>query len=228
MTTVPPAATGVPSAASAAAAAPAGAARQLDEQSRRTITADFNTFLTLLTTQMQNQDPLQPIESTEFVAQLAQFSAVEQQIQTNERLGDLLGAMAGGAGLAQWLGRSVRGPAQAAFSGAPIEVYPPPAPAEAKGAALLVRDASGKLVAEVPYEVGATKVTWDGKTKSGDAAPAGLYTFEARHLGKDNDATTAPAEVYAKVIEARLADGAAVLALEGGGQVEAAKVTAVR
>ena len=51
-----------------------------------TISSDFETFLRLLTTQMQNQDPLNPMESTEFASQLAQFSAVEQQVRSNELL----------------------------------------------------------------------------------------------------------------------------------------------
>lgn len=51
--------------------------------------SDFQTFLQLLTAQMRHQDPLEPLDSTQFVAQLAAFSSVEQQIQTNAKL-DLL------------------------------------------------------------------------------------------------------------------------------------------
>lgn len=50
------------------------------------LNGDFETFLRLLTTQLQNQDPLDPTNSTEFVAQLANFSSVEQQVQTNTKL----------------------------------------------------------------------------------------------------------------------------------------------
>ena len=45
---------------------------------------NFSTFLTLLTSQLQNQDPLSPMDSTQFTQQLVQFSQVEQQIKTNE------------------------------------------------------------------------------------------------------------------------------------------------
>jgi flagellar basal-body rod modification protein FlgD len=51
---------------------------------------DRNAFLKLLITQMQNQDPLQPMDNTEFIAQLAQFSALEQTQQTNDNLGTLM------------------------------------------------------------------------------------------------------------------------------------------
>ena len=53
------------------------------------LAGDFETFLSLLTAQLRNQDPLKPMESTEFVAQLASFSAVEQQVRTNDRLDEL-------------------------------------------------------------------------------------------------------------------------------------------
>ncbi|GIL00208.1 MAG: flagellar basal body rod modification protein FlgD [Alphaproteobacteria bacterium] len=50
------------------------------------VTADYDTFLQLLVTQLQNQDPLNPTDNAEFIAQLASFSAVEQQTQTNAKL----------------------------------------------------------------------------------------------------------------------------------------------
>lgn len=53
------------------------------------IAQDFDTFLTLLTTQLQNQDPLEPTDSNEFTRQLVSFAGVEQQIQANENLQDL-------------------------------------------------------------------------------------------------------------------------------------------
>jgi flagellar basal-body rod modification protein FlgD len=54
---------------------------------------DYNAFLKLLIAQMQNQDPLEPMKSTDYVAQLATFSQVEKTVQTNERISDLLTAV---------------------------------------------------------------------------------------------------------------------------------------
>ncbi len=54
---------------------------------------DYNAFLRLLIAQMQNQDPLNPMDSTEYMAQLAQFSSVEQSIQTNQKLDGLLSSL---------------------------------------------------------------------------------------------------------------------------------------
>ncbi len=56
----------------------------------QTLSADMNTFLTLLTTQLKYQDPLDPMDTAEFTNQLVQYSSVEQAIQTNEKLDNLL------------------------------------------------------------------------------------------------------------------------------------------
>lgn len=72
-------------------------------------TLDYDTFLKLLVAEMKNQDPTEPMDSTEYVAQLASFSNVEQTIQTNARLEDLLKS----SSIAQagsLIGRSVTSP----------------------------------------------------------------------------------------------------------------------
>src|SRR5215469_6276624 len=60
--------------------------------SKKQLSANFDTFLTLLTTQLQNQDPLQPMDSNQFTQQLVQFSQVEQQINSNQNLETLISA----------------------------------------------------------------------------------------------------------------------------------------
>lgn len=72
-------------------------------------TDDFETFLTLLTAQMRNQDPLKPMDSTAFVAQLASFSTVEQQIETNAKLDNILSAFSSSSTnqLTEWIGKEV-------------------------------------------------------------------------------------------------------------------------
>lgn len=53
---------------------------------------DYDAFLTLLVAQLKNQDPTEPMDSTQYLAQLASFSSVEQQIKTNDQLGQILAA----------------------------------------------------------------------------------------------------------------------------------------
>ena len=77
--------------------------------SSATLAENFETFLTLLTAQLQNQDPLEPVDSTEFTNQLVQFAGVEQQIQTNQNIADLISITASStaAGLSNYLGKSI-------------------------------------------------------------------------------------------------------------------------
>ncbi|MEO1689072.1 MAG: flagellar hook capping FlgD N-terminal domain-containing protein, partial [Pseudomonadota bacterium] len=190
---------------------------------------DFETFLTLLTAQMRNQDPLQPVESTEFVAQLASFSAVEQQIGTNERLDSLLDAMNGGsgAGLAEWIGREVRAAAPTRFDGDPVEVLVRPQP-DAVAASLVVRDSTGAVVQTQTVDPASETVSWSGQTGIG-IAPEGTYSFDVEYTTADGEISVVAAEVYAEVVEVRLSgDGAASLILDGGGEVASDDVTALR
>ena len=60
-------------------------------KSRETIAGNFDTFLQILTTQLKNQNPLDPLDTNEFTSQLVQFSSVEQQLKTNDFLEALLG-----------------------------------------------------------------------------------------------------------------------------------------
>jgi flagellar basal-body rod modification protein FlgD len=82
---------------SSAASLTAAATATQQEKDRKTIAQNFDSFLGLLTTQLKNQSPLDPLDSNQFTQQLVQFSSVEQQLKTN----DLLAAMSkalGGSG----------------------------------------------------------------------------------------------------------------------------------
>ena len=93
---------------------------------------------------MQNQDPLNPVDSSDYAVQLATFSGVEQQVLTNDLLRGLA-AQNGTAGLAQmanWVGMEARAVGPAYFDGAPITIAPDPANF-ATSAQLVVKDANG-------------------------------------------------------------------------------------
>jgi flagellar basal-body rod modification protein FlgD len=199
-------------------------------ESTNGLTADFETFLRLLTTQMRNQDPLQPMESTEFVSQLAQFSAVEQQVKTNQQLGDILEQISGGdpARLADWLGRDVRAAAPTQVEGGPTTTYPVAPELTPSAATLVVRDAAGGVVAETPFDPGAENVVWDGRLADGSAAPAGLYSFEARFIDASGATETTPAETYARIVEARRSEDGITLVREGGAEIDADAISGVR
>lgn len=192
------------------------------------IAADFETFLTMLTTQMKNQDPLNPVESSDFAVQLATFSGVEQQVQTN----DLLRAMgaAGSMGAltqhAAWVGMEARSTAPVQFTGAPVELHYD-LPLAAVGADIVMRDSSG-LELHRRAVTGPGPMLWDGTGANGVPLPHGDYavTLESRDSG--GAVTIDPVGSYARVAELRAEAAGAVAVLENGARVPVSEITALR
>jgi len=193
------------------------------------ISADFETFLRMLTTQLQNQDPLNPMESTEFAVQLATFSGVEQQVQTNQQLAALSAqfAVMGMAQLAGWVGQEARAAADVWYSGTPVELAPNPADT-ADQAVLVVRDAEGSLVSREEIPVGTEPYLWLGADAAGDPLPEGRYTITLESSRGGEVLAEAPVEYYSPVTEARGVDGSIVLVFRGGIEVPATAITALR
>lgn len=193
------------------------------------ISSDFEMFLRMLTVQMQNQDPLNPVDSSDYAVQLATFSGVEQQVLTNDLLRGLA-AQNGTAGLAQmagWVGMEARAVAPAFFNGAPITIAPEPANF-ATSAQLVVRDANGTEVQRLDIDTQPENVTWAGVGANGTPLPNGLYTFETVSFDGSNALAQTQAAVYARVTEVQSNNGVSVLTLAGGQTIEANSVTALR
>lgn len=113
------------------------------------ITADFNTFLTLLTAQLQNQDPLDPLDTDKFVSQLVEFSSVEQSIETNRNLEALvaLQSSAQTSNALALLGETIVFPGDRAVAAGGAAEWRYQVPAGASAVALTVTDAQGGVVA---------------------------------------------------------------------------------
>lgn len=211
-----------------APATPKTAAGSASDSAKTAINADFDTFLKLLTTQMQNQDPLQPMDSTQFVAQLASFSAVEQQIRTNDQLGSILSALStGNANLAEWIGREVQAPVGAEFTGDPIEVAVSAKPGADK-TMLVVTNDFGKEVSRTEVNATSGSVTWDGTDSMGTTVADGRYGFRLDSYDGENLLGSEAGRIFAGVDEVRIVDGSPVLVVGGGTQVALDQVSAVR
>ena len=209
--------------------ASAASAPTANSASTGALSSDFETFLKMLTTQMKNQDPLNPIESQDFAVQLATFSGVEQQVRTN----DLLESLAGGLGLsgisqlAGWVGMEARVDAPADYNGAPITLFPNPDPAS-DAAMLVVRDEFGRVVSREADPVDANSVDWVGLDDNGTPLPPGKYTFELESLNAGQVTSTKPVEHYALITEARQGPSGIEIVLQGGESVLADLVSALR
>ena len=220
----PPGTILVPSTAAAAAAAAGREAPATD------LSSDFETFLKMLATQLRNQDPLNPVESTDYAVQLATFSSVEQQVLTNQLLKGLASTqgVAGISNYASWIGLEARAPAPTYFDGTtPVELTHRPQ-AGADQAVLVVRNDTGGSIARLPVALDDDALTWAGATQNGNQVSKGRYTFELESYSGGELLGTDTLETYSRVTEARSENGEIVLVLRGGGEVQAASVTGLR
>jgi flagellar basal-body rod modification protein FlgD len=149
---------------------------------------DFNGFLRLLTTQLQHQDPLSPLDATKFTSQLVEFSSVEQAMRTNTKLDQLIASGAAGArsSVLGYLGNTVEfdtGLAELGASGEATFAYELPSPAVSVEVRVL--DAGGRIVRVLRGErqAGASVVRWDGVDANGLRQPAGLYRIAVDAVG---------------------------------------------
>ena len=201
----------------------------INTKPKAAISSDFDTFLKMLTAQMQNQDPLNPIDSTDYATQLATFSGVEQQTRTNDLLTNLGSQMAllGMSQLAGWVGQEARAAAPVWMDGDPVTMQFSPEIGSDR-AVLVVRNADGDLVSreDVPTEAGL--YDWLGGDAAGDPLPEGLYALTLESYSGANKLGEKPVESYARVFEARNGPDGVTLVLEGGVEVLATKITALR
>ena len=207
--------------------APGAASHSLAPKPR--ISSDFDTFLKMLTAQMQNQDPLNPIESADYATQLATFSGVEQQMRTNDLLTSLGGQMAvlGMSQLAGWVGQEARANAPVWMDGDPVTMQLSPA-IGADRAVLVVRNASGALVSREDVPITPGLYDWLGGDAAGDPLPEGRYTLSLESFSGETLLGESPVESYARIIEARNGPSGATLVLEGGVEVPSSFITALR
>lgn len=196
---------------------------------RSMINSDFQTFLEMLTTQMQNQDPLNPMESTEFATQLATFSGVEQQVRTNELLGELQTSLALSSlgDFANWIGMEARAEMPMAFQGEPLTLIAPENQM-ADRMELVVTDAEGQALQRLEIPSTETPFQWAGVTTDGEPLPDGLYGFHVEYFQGDTAIGTQPAQGYAQIEEAQTIDGEVWLTMPGGVQIRSSLVAGVR
>jgi flagellar basal-body rod modification protein FlgD len=165
---------------------------------RQTIASNFDTFLKLLTTQLKNQNPLDPLDTNQFTQQLVQFAQVEQQMKQNDQLTTLIAiekAAQSSTALA-FVGSTVAVDGQTATltNGRATWSLAVPKPASAT---VTIKNASGQSVYSSSFTMnaGTQAFTWDGRDTNGVQWPDGNYTISV--TGKDASGQTVaiPSEV---------------------------------
>jgi flagellar basal-body rod modification protein FlgD len=193
------------------------------------ISSDFDTFLRMLTTQLQNQDPLNPVDSADYAVQLATFSSVEQQTLTNKLLGsfsDQLGLI-GMAQLSGWVGNEARVASDVSLSGKTMDLHFTTL-SGADSAALIVTNSKGQQVGRVPILPGSTSLDWQGESGTGTLLPDGRYSLTVESYKGSETLGQSAVESYAEVMELRTSAAGNRLVLTGGIEVEMSAVTALR
>lgn len=162
--------------------------------SKNKLAKDLNSFLTLLTSQLKNQDPLSPMDSSEFTNQLVEFAQVEQQIGMNDNLTSLIGLTNQSivSNAVNYIGTTIEGQStQVAMQDGKLKAAYG-LNAEAKQVTVVVRNEAGDIVYSRPIDSaegraqGVHSFEWDGKDANGNQLKDGPYTLSVTAQGADD------------------------------------------
>jgi len=183
-----------------------------------TIAGNFTTFLQLLTTQLKNQNPLDPLDTNQFTQQLVEFAQVEQQLKSNDQLATLVS-----------LQQSAQSTNALALVGATVVVNGQTAQL-ANGSASWTLNASKPTTATISIasstgqtaytgsfalNAGSQAFAWDGHGNDGTIWPAGNYTLTATGLDASGQPVTISTQVQAPVDSVDLSQSPPVLSING-------------
>lgn len=189
-------------------------------------------FLTLLVAQLQHQDPMNPMDSTGFTAQLAQFSSLEQLQNVNDQLSHIGASQASLNNLqaVDYIGKTV------VASGSSTQVKDGVAEklrfdldADASRVDVKLYDAAGNFIRSIENDAmnkGQQSITWDGTDMNGNAVPDGTYTFQIMALDANQKAVSVSTYTTGLISGVNFRDGSAYL-LAGDIEIPMSSVVSV-
>jgi len=188
------------------------------QQSQKKLEDDLNQFLTLLTTQLQNQDPLDPKDATEFTSKLVQFATVEQQIYQNSNLEKLYNLQKNSqvVSMVNYLGTTVEAKGGSFYLENGTSKFTYTLQDKSTDTTITIRNSSGQTIATFGGEldIGKHGAVWDGTNSLGYKVEDGLYTVTVLTKdaeGKPVDVTTT---VFGRVTGAGSEDGEVTLFMD--------------
>ncbi len=176
-------------------------------------------FMKLLMVQLQNQDPLNPMDHKEMSAQLAQFGSLEQLTNISGGIEKMQSGMGGEAKLqaVSMIGKTVQASGKEAtlVAGEPLSLNLD-STEQGRPTKVSIFDTEGKLVREMPVAGRSDKnsVVWDGKTGDGVQVPEGKYTFRVSAVGTDGKAKEMDPSVQGEVVGVELEGTAPILVVK--------------
>lgn len=197
---------------------------------RQSIAEDFDTFLSLLTTQLRNQNPLDPLDMNQFTQQLVQFTEVEQSVKLNENIEQMVQLSAATAinGAVGYIGKEVTTSGESAQFRNGGASWTVTLGADSPNATFTVKNESGVPVftQSGPAPGGSNVFSWDGQTDNGTVAPEGTYTLSVvaeNGSGGTIEATTAASGI----VDGVDMSGDEPVLLVGGWEVRLADVISI-
>ena len=186
---------------------------------RATIAENFSTFLQLLTTQLKNQNPMDPLDTNQFTQQLVQFAQVEQQMKQNDQLSQIIAMEKSAQSMValSYVGHTVvveGQTTQLSLPGAATWTMNVTKPATAT---VTVKDATGQTCYTGTFSVqaGQQNFSWDGKGNDGKQWPAGSYTLTATATDPSGQTAAISTEVIAIVDSVDLTKDPPILSING-------------
>ena len=186
-------------------------------QSTSIIGENFDTFLTLLTTQLQNQDPLSPLDTEQFTNQLTNFSQVEQAIATNSKLDALIGLQGTtqlNAGVA-YIGKIAEAPGDQVILENGKGLFGYELPQEASQTTITILNQFGSVVTTLSGNTSAGRhvFEWDGTDLVGDDVPDGSYEVLVTPLDAEGKTLNSSTTTFGRVSGVETQDGEVTLVL---------------
>ncbi len=201
------------------------------DAAQQQIAGTLDSFLRMLTTQLQNQDPISPMETTEFTNQLVGFATVEQAIAQNRRLDQLIGLQSGGrlGEALGYLGHTVEVAGDGfAYTGGEIGLtYSLPRSAHRLAYEIVAETGNVVWRGSAPTTAGRHVIEWDGSTQAGTAAPAGNYQLRVNAVTESGEPVPATTYTTGRVTGAETRNGETVLMI-GTAAIALGDVLAVR
>jgi flagellar basal-body rod modification protein FlgD len=185
---------------------------------RTTLASNFQTFLTLLTTQLKNQNPLDPLDTNQFTQQLVQFAQVEQQLKQNEQLETLVAIekTAQATTALAFVGQTVAVDGQTATlkNSSATWSFQVPKPITAT---VTIKSSTGQTVYSGGFTMnaGLQSFSWDGRDNSGTLWPDGNYTMSITGKDASGQTVAVPTEVEGLVDSVDLTKTPPVLSMGG-------------
>ncbi|PLX38513.1 MAG: flagellar hook capping protein [Hyphomicrobiales bacterium] len=198
--------------------------------SEQALAQNYDMFLELLTVQIKNQNPLEPMDADKFTDQLTQFSSVEQQITTNKNLETLISTMAASnlGTVVSYIGKEVEAAGETAILENGAANWSATV-TEAATATVTIKNSAGATIYTEPVTLnkGTNSYQWDGRALTGGTAPDGQYTISFSAQNSTGKAVAVDTAFQGVVDEVDFADGEPILKV-GGIRVPLSSVQTIR